>query len=64
MAELADALDLGSSIARCESSSLSWGTKQWKCGRVRLKATVLKTVDLKGSVSSNLTASAKLGKKY
>ena len=30
-----------------------------KCGRVRLIATVLKTVDPKGSVSSNLTASTK-----
>jgi hypothetical protein len=30
----------------------------WKCGRARLIATVLKTVDCKRSVSSNLTASA------
>ena len=29
-----------------------------KCGRVRFMATVLKTVDPKGSVSSNLTISA------
>ena len=32
-----------------------------KCGRVRLNALVLKTKGSKGSVSSNLTASAKLG---
>ena len=31
----------------------------WKCGRVRFIAPVLKTDDPKGSVSSNLTASAK-----
>ena len=31
-----------------------------KCGRVRFIATVLKTVGSKGSVSSNLTVSAKL----
>ena len=33
-------------------------TKLWKCGRVRFMATVLKTVEQKCSVSSNLTASA------
>ena len=27
---MADTLDLGSSTARCESSSLSWGTKNMK----------------------------------
>ena len=32
----------------------------WKCGRVWLMATVLKTVVSKGTVSSNLTVSAKL----
>ena len=31
----------------------------WKCGRVRFIAPVLKTDEPKGSVSSNLTASAK-----
>ena len=31
----------------------------WKCGRVRFIAPVLKTDESKGSVSSNLTASAK-----
>ena len=29
VAELVDALDLGSSAARCESSSLSTRTKKW-----------------------------------
>ena len=33
--------------------------KQWKCGRVWFIATVLKTVVSKGTVSSNLTVSAK-----
>ena len=33
----------------------------WKCGRVRFIATVLKTVVSKGTVSSNLTASANIG---
>ena len=32
----------------------------WKCGRVRFIATVLKTVVSKGTVSSNLTVSAKI----
>ena len=32
----------------------------WKCGRVRFIATVLKTVVSKGTVSSNLTVSARL----
>ena len=34
MAELVDALDLGSSAVRCKSSSLFWGTKLRKRGRV------------------------------
>ena len=49
---------LEATAARIESSSLSLGTKFRKRGRVRLIATVLKTVGSKGSVSSNLTASA------
>ena len=40
------------------SSILSGRTKLWKCGRVWFMATVLKTVEQKCSVSSNLTASA------
>ena len=32
----------------------------WKCGRVRFIAPVLKTDESKGSVSSNLTASARM----
>ena len=39
---------------------LSGRTKLWKCGRVWFMATVLKTVDPQGSVSSNLTASTKI----
>ena len=40
--------------------SSPWGdANQWKRGRVRFIATVLKTVVSKGTVSSNLTASAK-----
>ena len=42
------------------SSILSGRTKLWKCGRVWFMATVLKTVEQKCSVSSNLTASAKI----
>ena len=40
------------------SSNLIITTKLWKCGRVWFIAPVLKTDDLKRSVSSNLTASA------
>ena len=41
-------------------SSPTLGTNNlWKCGRVRFIATVLKTVVSKGTVSSNLTVSAK-----
>ena len=42
------------------SSILSGRTKLWKCGWVWFMATVLKIVEQKCSVSSNLTASAKI----
>ncbi len=42
------------------SSILSGRTKLWKCGWVRFMALVLKTSEQKCSVSSNLTASAKI----
>ena len=55
---MVDTSVLEADVARRESSSLSWGTKLWKCGRVRFIAPVLKTDGSKGSKSSNLFASA------
>ena len=52
-------LVLEASAERIESSSLSLPTKLWKCDRVRFIVAVLKTAVSKGTVSSNLTVSAK-----
>ena len=57
MVELVDTLVLEASTSVCEFES-RLGYQIRKCGRVWLKATVLKTVVSKGTVSSNLTVSA------
>ena len=54
-----DAVDCKSAVLDMPGSIPGYSTKLWKRGRVRLIATVLKTVVSKGTVSSNLTASAK-----
>ena len=58
MVELVDTLVLEASAQASEFES-RLGHQIRKCGRVRFIATVLKTVVSKGTVSSNLTASAK-----
>ena len=57
MVELVDTLVLEASTSVCEFES-RLGHQIRKCGRVRFIATVLKTVEQKCSVSSNLVRSA------